>query len=139
MKKLLFIFTLIFIGIISIGCSGSDNDDVKEPYTAFTFMPSAIQGTWKYKVGGSENIDAILTFEQKANNEPYMDIKVNKYTYSGKPYYPTSGGDGAIYFKLKDKSSYSKISWNKVQSDLIVFKIENVENYIIEKQFLKSY
>lgn len=139
MKKLLFIFSLIFIGIISIGCSSSDDDDIKDPYTAYTYMIPSIQGTWKYKVSGAENIDAVLIFEEKANHEPYMDLKINKYTYTGKPYYPTSGGDGYIYFKLKDKSSYSKISWKIINSNSIVFKIENVESYIIEKQFLRSY
>lgn len=138
MKKLLFIFRLIFIGIVSIGCSSSD-DEVKEPYTAWNIMPFEILGTWKYEEYGEQKIKAILTFEEKANNEPYMNLKINNYTYSGKPYYPTSGGDGWIYFKLDGKNSYSKISWKKYNNTSILFKIENVESYVIEKMFLKSY
>lgn len=139
MKKQLFIFMLIFIGIISIGCSSSNDDESREPYTAWQRMSSEILGTWKYKVSGAENIDAILTFQEKSNNEPYMNIKINNYAYSGKPYYPTGAGDGWIYFKIEGKNTYSKISWQKFNDTSILFKIENVEPYVIEKTFLKSY
>ncbi|KPE50132.1 hypothetical protein [Chryseobacterium indologenes] len=132
-----FILTFILF-IFFISCSNRE-DEVKDPYTAFTYMPLEIQGTWEYKISGAENIDAILTFEEKANHEPYMYIKINSYTYKGKPYYPTSGGDGALYFKLDSKNTYSKITWEKYNSKSILFKIENVESYLIEKIFLKSY
>ncbi len=146
MKKQLFIFILIFIGIISIGCSSSNDDDnVKEPYTEYTYLSSYLYGTWKYQVSGAENINAVVTFTDLSNTNmasktPELNLKINNKSYYGKVYYPTSGGDGSIYFRLEGKSSYSKISYtyNPNLPKIITFKIENVESYTIEKQFKKS-
>ena len=133
------ILIVIVVSLSFFNCSNSEDDNI-DPYTAFERMPNTLLGTWTYKSSGAENIDAILTFSETSPNNPIMNIKINGYTYSGKPYYPTSGGDGSLYFKLSNKSTYSKLSYyeNPFLNNSMRFKIENVESYVIDKMFQKK-
>ncbi|SHF19428.1 hypothetical protein [Chryseobacterium vrystaatense] len=47
MKKVLFIFSLIFAGLVFIGCSGSDDEPVQP--VADKKIPSELIGNWKIK------------------------------------------------------------------------------------------
>lgn len=136
MKKILHLISILIFGFIFISCSSSEDESVS-PYTAYSNMPSSIIGTWTYKVSGAENIDATLIFLSDGN----MNLKINNYSYNGKAFYPTSGGDGSIYFKLDKKDSYSKISWfsNTSLPNNMRIKIDNVENYTIDKTFQKKH
>lgn len=140
MKTVLFLFNIVICCLLFTQCSNSD-DEANEPYTAYKNMPYTLLGTWTYKISGATNIDATLVFMEDSPNNPMMSIKINNYNYYGKPYYPTQGGYGAIYFKLEGKASYSKLSWthNPSLPYVMRFTIENVEDYIIDKSFQKKH
>ena len=134
MKKQLFIFILIFIGIISIGCSSSNDDEVGDNnYKEWDVFPSSVVGDWRPV---NANTKVSLTFEDNKNSPKLYITRSGRY-FQGRPLY-LKGGDGSFYFKFNGSESYSKLNYKKVVNQTYEFNLENSGDLNFKENFIKQ-
>lgn len=132
MKKLLLKFTLIFVGIISIGCSSS-SDDADSNFEEAKSIPYDIIGDWR-----PENASTKISLSFEDNNyNPKIYISRSGRYFQGKPLY-LKGGDGSMYFKFNGSDSYSKLSYKKVVNKTYEFNLENSGDLNFKENFIKQ-